>query len=64
MATLEEIDKQLLILCPSLARKIRQCGSDEEASELLYSTLSEVIGTTIDGLRASLKNIRFSGRQE
>jgi hypothetical protein len=63
MTTLEEINQNLRQICPSLAKKIRQCASDEEASELLYSLLSEFIRTQVNSLRASL-DARFPPVQE
>jgi hypothetical protein len=63
MTTLEEINQHLRENCPSLAKKIRQCDGDEEASELLYSLLSEFIRTQVNSLRASL-DARFPSMQE
>ncbi len=67
MATLEEaknqFNKQLLKACPTLARQIRECASDEEASELLYSKLSEIFKINFDGIR-ELLDTRFPAGQE
>lgn len=62
MSTLDEINKNLRELCPILAKKIRQCVSDEEASELLCSSLSEFIKEFIDGF-STLIDTRISSEQ-
>jgi hypothetical protein len=62
MATLEELNKDLRELSPILARKTRQCVSDEEASELLYSSLSEVIKLFTEGL-STVFDTRISSEQ-
>ena len=63
MTTLDEINQNLREFCPSLAKKIRQCASDEEASELLYTSLSAGIISFTDGLR-TLFDTRFPSEQE
>lgn len=63
MTTLEEINEQFRKICPNLAKKIRQSVSDEEASELLYSWLSEFIVTFVNSLQASL-DTRYPSSQE
>jgi hypothetical protein len=62
MATLEEFNKALRELSPILARNIRQCVSDEEASELLYSSLSEIIKSFTEGL-STVFDTRISSEQ-
>ena len=63
MATLDEFNKALRELSPILARKIRQCVSDEEASELLYSSLSEIITSFTEGLSTVL-DTRISSKHD
>ncbi|HEY6287543.1 MAG TPA: hypothetical protein VIX20_17880, partial [Ktedonobacteraceae bacterium] len=47
---------------PILARNIRQCVSDEEASELLYSSLSEITKSFTEGL-STVFDTRISSEQ-
>lgn len=63
MTTLEEINQNLREICPSLAKKIRQCSSDEEALELLYTSLSAIIISFTDGL-STLFDTWFPSEQE
>jgi hypothetical protein len=63
VGTIEETNEQLRESFAHLARKIRQCASDEEASELLYSFMREVIKVSLPGLKALLDH-KFPPKQE
>ena len=63
MATPEDLNQQLRKASPILAKKIRECATDEEASELLYSTLCEIAKVAVDGWRALL-DARYPSEQE
>ncbi len=54
ITTHEDLNQQLRKVSPILSKKIRQCTTDEEASELLYTTLIEIVKVTAEGWRALL----------
>jgi hypothetical protein len=64
MTTLEDLNRQLREVSPILSKNIRQCTTDEEASELLYTTLSEIVKVTVDGWKALLDARYPSGQDQ